>query len=113
METSEALRIIESLADGVDPFTGEVFPDNSPFQNPQTVRALFIATRALERLEVRQRRERQLPENTGNAWDDEEEEQLCASFDEGMTIGQLAERHRRTEGAIRSRLGRLGKLPPR
>ena len=113
METFEALLIIESLADGVDPFTGEVLPDNSPYQNAQTVRALFLARNALERLEARQRREEHLPENAGQPWRQIEDEQLTASFDEGMTIRQLAERHERTEGAIQSRLERLGKSPPR
>jgi hypothetical protein len=112
METSEALRIIESLAHSVDPLTGEVFPDKSPYQHPQTLRALFMAVRALERLEARQKREHRLPENAGKTWNPTEDHQLCASFDAGTTIQQLAQQHKRTEGAIHSRLVKLGKMPP-
>lgn len=113
MERPEALRIIESLADGVDPYTGEVFPDSSPYQKPHTIRALFMAMRALERLEARQRREKRLPENAGKPWDDVQHERLRENFDAGMTIRQLAQQHKRTEGAIQSRLMRLGAVPPR
>lgn len=48
MEVSNAIQIVQALADGVDPHTGEAFPDNSPYQHPQTVRALFTAVKALE-----------------------------------------------------------------
>ena len=112
MEASEALKIIESLADGVDPYTGELFPHDSPYQNPQTVRALFLAIRALERLEARKRREQHLPENAGKPWNSEEVERLLKSFDSGMIIRQLADEHMRTEGAMSSRLIRLGRLIP-
>ena len=112
METFEALQIIESLADGVDPYTGEVFPEDSPYQNRQVVRALFMALRALERPKARQQRERRSPENAGNPWDHAEDEMLCQRFASGTTIRQLAQDHERTEGAIQSRLKRLGKLLP-
>ena len=42
MENSKALRIIKILADGVDPTTGEVFDQNSPYQNPDVIRALLL-----------------------------------------------------------------------
>ena len=48
MDTREALRILQLLADGVDPHSGEVFEDTSPYQHPQVVRALFHSVRALE-----------------------------------------------------------------
>ncbi|MFC5597078.1 HRDC domain-containing protein [Deinococcus cellulosilyticus] len=48
MDSKEALRILQLLADGVDPHSGEVFEDTSPYQHPQVVRALFHAGRALE-----------------------------------------------------------------
>lgn len=111
MEPSEALRIIRSLADGVDPHTGEVFSDDSPYQHPQVLRALFLAVRALERFEDRQRRKRSLPVNAGKPWNDAEEKLLCEGFDGGLMVSELAQKHRRTEGAIQSRLEKLGKVP--
>ena len=112
MKTYEALQVIESLADGVDPYTGEVFPDDSPYQNRQVVRALFKALRALEQPRERQQYERRLPENAGNPWNHAEDEMLCERFSAGTTIRQLAQGHERTEGAIQSRLKRLSKLRP-
>ena len=38
---------------------------------------------------------------------------LGQAFDAGLSIAQLANEHQRSEGAIRSRLARLGKLAPR
>ena len=113
MEPSEALRIIQSLVDGVNPCTGEMFPDDSPYQQPSILRALFIAVRALERLEERQKREQRLPENAGKSWDESEDRMLCIEFESGLTIMQLAKKHRRTSGAIQSRLEKLGKIAPR
>lgn len=43
MEVVKALEIIRALADGIDPYTGEVYSANSPYQNAETVRALFTA----------------------------------------------------------------------
>ena len=113
METSEALRIIQSLADGIDPHTGEVFSDGSPYQHPQVLLALLLAVRALERFEDRQRRGRPLPVNAGKPWNDDEEKLLCEGFDGGSAVSELAQKHRRTEGAIQSRLEKLGKVPAR
>jgi len=109
MEITEAVRIIQALADGVDPHSGEVFPQDSPYQHPQIVRALFYAADALRRVEAAPRREQSLPEKAGQAWDEREDKQLCEGFDKGLTIRELAEQHQRTAGAIQARLEKLGK----
>ena len=112
MEISEALQIIHALADGIDPFTGEQFPLESPYQHPQTVRALFKAIDALELQQQRENREKSLPANAGMPWSKAEDTKLIKAFDDGMTIKDLAERHKRTTGAIQSRLLKLGKIEP-
>lgn len=48
MELSKTIQIIHALADGINPQTGEVFPDNSPYQHPETIRALFTALSTLD-----------------------------------------------------------------
>ncbi len=48
----------------------------------------------------------------GKPWTDEENQTLIADFDGGSTIADLAGNHQHTQGAIRSRLIRLGKLTP-
>ena len=110
MQTSDALNIIQALADGVDPITGETLPDNNPCQHPQVVRALFVAVTILERVEDQPRRTKILPSNAGKSWDAAEDDRLCVSFEAGMTITQLSLRHQRTYGSIKSRLVKLGKI---
>ena len=48
MTPAEAKQIIEVLAGGIDPATGEVLPDDNPLSSPHVIRALFIAAKALE-----------------------------------------------------------------
>lgn len=43
MEHGRAKEIIRRLADGRDPATGDLFPPNSPYQQADTVRALYVA----------------------------------------------------------------------
>ncbi|WP_455530565.1 hypothetical protein, partial [Ruminococcus sp.] len=42
------------------------------------------------------------------AWTEEEERQLSSEFSSGMTITEIANAHKRTKGAIRSRLRKMG-----
>jgi hypothetical protein len=111
MQIPEALEIVRALADGIDPNTGEIFPEGTPYQHPQVIRALMTALQALE-----QRRNDKgydpLPMRAGKAWDKAEDEQLVRDFEAGVTLVQLAKRHERTRGSIRSRLEKLGKIPP-
>src|SRR6185295_17218553 len=51
MNQSEALSVVRSLANGVDPESGEVFAADSVYQRAQTVRALYAAAEALEKSE--------------------------------------------------------------
>ena len=108
MEAKEARKIIDALADGVDPLTGEEFPEGSPWQTAPVVRALSAASAALEK--VAKRRQVPLPENTGVRWEEEEEQILVKGHEAGDSIPDLAKRHLRTPGGIRSRLNRLGLL---
>lgn len=110
MEEKEALKIVKILADGVDPYTGEVLSDNGPYQNPQTVRALFTAADALERAAKSKARRKNLPERTGQPWGEDETRQVIKRFDEGAEIIEIATEHKRTTGAIRSQLLRLGRI---
>jgi len=110
MDTERALRILEALADGVDPFTGEVFPDDSPYQNPQVVRALSSAVEAVKRVRKIDSRKKSLPAKAGIPWSEEEDERLVEEFEAGKSIRELAEMHERSMGAIQARLVRLGKI---
>ena len=112
METSHAAELLRALADGVDPVTGEVLPPHSPLQHPYLVRALFAGAEALKGLEQKQARAKVQPERAGIAWTEREDAELIAQFDAGASMSDLAQRHRRTRGAVRARLMRHGKVEP-
>jgi len=112
MTPGEALRIVQSLADGRCPVTGRQLPAESPYQQADVVRALHVAIRALEHLQRLENRKKRLPERAGRPWTLAEDEQLCAGFAAGKSIQELARIHQRTQGAIQSRLEKLGKLTP-
>lgn len=109
MNASKALTIVRMLADGVDPQTGKEFPESSPYQQPDTIRALHVATESLQAAAARVRRRRTAP-NAGAGWTEAEEKQLCAAFEEGASVSRLARIHGRTPGAIETRLMMLGKI---
>jgi hypothetical protein len=117
MEREHTLRILNALAGGVHPATGEQFPADSPYQHPDTVRALVEAVRAVEGgrapapAAAVERKPATPPESgAGSRWTTEEEERLAAAFDSGNTVGDLARMHNRTLAAIEARLLKLGKI---
>src|SRR5688572_788621 len=115
MEKEQALRILNALANGVHPATGEVFAADSAYQHPDTVRALFEAVRAMEGGRAAQRADgprnnADMPANTFVRWTEEEEERLAAGFDAGRTSAELAKLHNRSRAAIEARLLKMGKI---
>lgn len=113
MDKLESLKILRQLADGVNPYTGETLPEHSPYQQPQTVRALFYAITALEGTKENTQRTATELIDAGKSWEAAEDNQLKAEFDSGMSISEMAQKHQRTTGAIQARLVRLGKIPYR
>jgi hypothetical protein len=107
---------LNALANGVHPTTGEVFSADSPYQHPDTVRALFEAVRMMEGSSSS--REAQNPERRAGEmaaspfvrWTSEEEERLAAAFDAGKTSAELAKLHNRSRAAIEARLLKMGKI---
>jgi len=107
---TEALSVVRSLANGVDPETGEVFPADSAYQRAQTVRALYAAAEALEQTERSERRKQQLPAKTGEPWSEDEDRRLLSGFDAGRGLPDLAAAHQRTQTGVRARLVKYGRL---
>ena len=110
MDATQALAVVRSLANGVDPESGEVFPPDSAYQRPEVVRALYEAAGALERIERFERRKSQLPQKTGEPWSEDEDRRLLAAFDAGGALQELAAAHERTMGAVRARLLKYGRI---
>ena len=101
---SHALRILRVLSDGIDPFTGEILPNDSPYQNAHIIRALNNAIEALKIQARYERRRIEQPKNAGKSWTPDEDELLIQAFKEGKTILEIARAHRRTKGTIEKRL---------
>ncbi len=108
MELAYAIEYLTTLADGVDPATGEVLPEGHICNRDDTVRALYAVIQS-----VGKKKERKLQPNAGQPWTQEEEQRLLEGYHAGQSITQLATTHGRTRGAIESRLQRLGELPQR
>ena len=113
MEISDALKIVQALAEGIDPTTGEFFPEGSPYNDPRVIRALFQALQAMERAKERERRAEKVASNAGKPWSDEEDRALIEQFDGHVPLRDIAVKHQRTQGSIASRLVRLGKIQER
>jgi hypothetical protein len=111
MELQTARQIIDTLAQGIHPVTGEAMPQDSPYNAPPVIRALFAVSQALQGTPSRQRREP--PANAGKPWQAQEDEKLAAAFDGGTELKQLASELGRTAFAVETRLIKLGKLPVR
>ncbi|MCC6472980.1 MAG: hypothetical protein IT514_04465 [Burkholderiales bacterium] len=110
MEKPTATSILQALAHGIDPRTGEAWPADSPYQHPDTIRALFCALQALRGEAPPPRPARTPPGNAGKPWSEEEDRRLAAGFDAGIRIPELAGQHGRSRTAIEARLLKLGKL---
>ena len=117
MNDARALATLQALANGTDPVTGSIFPADSPYQHPDTVRALYHAIRALEARALKtdannpRQPARNLPGNSGKPWSPDEDAQLVSAFATGQSMEALAATHGRTRFAIEARLAKLGKVP--
>jgi hypothetical protein len=112
MDEAKALSILSTLANGISPMTGEVFPPDSPYQSPEVVRALFLATRSLESRASPTRTRGALPSNAGKPWSAEDDRRLWGEFDRGRTLPELAQSHGRTVAGIQARLEKHGRVQP-
>jgi hypothetical protein len=121
METTEARVIVKTLAQGIDPTTGEVFPPNSPYNDPRIIRALFKVHELAwppgrSKLSVDERRQRNidrgLPRNAGLPWSEEDREAVASGFKNGKTIREMATSFERSLTAINSELIRQELISP-
>ena len=115
MEIQAARQIIDTLAQGIHPVSGEVMPEDSPYNAPPVIRALFAVSQALDEASSNgaSKPRKQLPANAGKAWLPEEDGKLETAFAAGIDAKQIADELGRTLWAIEARLVKLGKLPPK
>ncbi len=107
MEISEALKIIRSLADGLNPFTAAELAADNPCRNTYAVIAL---NRAAGALTSQEQYEKNRPTSAGRYWSKQEEAQICEELRNGITLEEIARKHDRTVVSIAARLLKLGKI---
>ncbi len=118
MDIIKAKEIVEMLADGIDPTTGEIFPPDSHYNNPEVIRALFTVLRSVrmpakatkKSIEEKQKDniENGKPRNAGLPWTQDQRNEVASLFDQGNTIEELSSYFERTTGAIKSELTHQG-----
>lgn len=110
MDIDQAKELIQRLADGVDPTTGERFPPSSVYQQADTVRALHLALEGLDRLKRVKERVHSGPPNAGRPWTKDEETKMLQQFDAKVDVKLIAQEMNRTTGAIWARLEKIGRI---
>lgn len=116
MTNEAALRIISQMAEGIDPMTVEVLPDEHLCNNGQVIRALYAARHSLERRTDAPKRERQSPppspkRNAGRPWTQEDNEQLRGLYRDGMSVDYICYVLSRRPRGVDKQLRRLGLSP--
>jgi hypothetical protein len=121
MELKEARIMVKTLAQGVNPITGELFPLDSPYNDPKVIRALFTVhdlarPAAKPKMSASERRQENLdcgrPGNAGLPWTDDARALVASEFQKEITIEELATMLERSRGAIHAELIRQGLVSP-
>ena len=104
MDIVIAKEIIAALADGINPITGEVLPEDSVCNNADVVRAFYTVLSNIDPIVKKKVNQ----ENSGKPWSKEDDELLEKMFKEGARKKDLQEYFKRSSGSINARLARLG-----
>ena len=104
MDIVRAKEIISALAEGVDPTTGEILPDNSVCNKGEIVRAFYAVLNHLDEKKPK----KNLPTNAGKPWTKEDEDLLINLYQAGATKRDICKTLQRTESGVAARLVHLG-----
>lgn len=103
-------RVILAILDDINPLTGESLEESELCCDPIIKKAL---RRLLGEVDKNNRKLSEEFSRAGKSWKQEEDEKLTAEFDSGLSIEEIADKHKRTKIAISARLVRLGKIDER
>ena len=109
MDLHRAKEIIEILADGINPLTGEVLSDNDSCNQVEVVRAFYAVLNHLDEKKPK----KNLPANAGKPWPKEDEDLLVKLYHSGAAKGDICKTLQRTESGIAARLVHLGVIEDR
>ena len=111
MDIIRAKEILEILADGVNPLTGEVLPDSDSCNQVEVVRAIHTILKCINAETAKSKDS--MPENAGKPWTRADEEILCRMFDTGCPGEVICNHFQRSHGSIAAKLVKLGKIRER
>lgn len=104
MDIVRAKEIVASLADGIDPTTGELLPDDSVYNKGEVVRALYTVLNCLGADKPKKNQ----PENAGKPWSKEDEALLIDLYHSDTSKKEICSMLKRTTTSIAARLVHLG-----
>ena len=105
MDLARAKELISGLADGVNPLTGELLPDDNVCNQAEIVRALNTVLAAIPASKAKS-----LPPNAGKPWAPDDDKKLSNMYDAGCDKNDIRAYFKRTDGAIAARLVRIDKI---
>ncbi len=118
MDINHSVEILKTLANGVDPTSGEVFPVESVYNHPEIIRALYNCLDFLAKSTKKARRtpeQRQqdnltngMPKNANMRWTDEAKAALAEQFNAAIMPAELATRFERSKTSIIAQLKAQG-----
>ena len=103
MDINKAKEILSSLAEGIDPTTGEVLPDDSVCNKGDIVRSFYAILNHLGD----ETNAKCMPANAGKAWSKQDDDLLTNLYQSGTSKKDICGILQRTEAGIAARLVRL------
>ena len=98
MDITRAREIISALAEGIDPTTGEVLPQDHVCNKGEVVRALYVALNTMEA-----KPKRNQPENAGKPWTAEDERLLKELYESGVSNKEICKTLKRPVTRVAAR----------
>ena len=109
MDIIRAKEILAILAEGVDPTTGEILPEDSVCNKGEVVRALYTVLHASKE----EKPKKNAPENAGKPWTKDDDALLANLYRANVPKKEICDTFKRSSGGIAARLVRLGLIDDR
>lgn len=117
MNQEKIVSIINALANGIDPQTGEVLPACSPYNQPEVIRALFEVIKLIPKAKKPKRSTEQKqqdniengrPKNHGLAWLEDDIDLVIGQYKLNVAINVIANKQGRKPSSIIGLLEKQG-----